>query len=128
MGRTISMLHAEGFNFRERFNIYAGFMLGAAAPVAGLRYIMAPPVMYGQDNPLVMEAIAWGISGAINVGMSVASTAMSAPGFPMLYTALIGGMVGFSSAKKLRRKRMAREEVRERSDDGSSGLIACLCV
>ena len=90
----------EGFNLRERLNIYGGMTLGALAPIAAIKYTLTASGAI-QPQGTLGEIFAWGIATIGALPFIVGSTA--------------GGlMVGYMSARHLQHKRCERESKLEK--------------
>ena len=102
MGHFKKMLESYGYEkARERFNVHAGMILGALAPIAFFRYGLMP---YSSNN-IGEELFKWGGSVLINF-----STILVTPHIPIpLYGACIGAVVGERCAHRLVNQRVKRE-------------------
>ena len=97
MGLT-KILNLEGFNLRERLNVYAGATLGALVPIALMRYALSNSGV--QPESALGEALAWGVSTLFSTPFTI---------FPC--SSILGGFcVGYMEARRLRNKRYGNEE------------------
>ncbi len=110
MGVVRDNLAYNGFNLRERLNIYSGLALGLAAPIAATRYFFFSGFPEF-SNPVLFETFAWGSS---TVGNAVASALFN--GFPLAHSAMAGLFIGYNSAKKLQLKREERKNPKDITD------------
>ena len=88
----------EGFNLRERLNVYGGAALGALIPIAAIRY-----------SPLFRSAIQpQGILGEIFAWAAAAICSSPITIYP--WSTTFGGLfIGYKTAKKLTYKRYDKE-------------------
>src|SRR3989344_7205355 len=96
----------EGFNIRERANIYVGAALGLLAPVAACKYYF---VDIGCTNTNETELMKWGISFGSMLGLS-----FLARGLPLAASTLMGAYVGYRSARDLQINRWDRKNKSKR--------------
>ena len=87
------LLKEEGYNLRERLNVYAGTAIGALVPIAMIRYGLLEKA---EPKGITGEVLAWGIS-----------TLMSIPLMP--YSLLGGCVTGIISSRDLKTKRIEKE-------------------
>src|SRR3989344_9103011 len=92
-------LKRNGYNVRERCNIYAGTILGMTIPIVATRHLVFPSVE--GEYAILKEAALWGTSIAINITASVFTK-----GFPLLYSTLGGLSLGGYCAQELKRERL----------------------
>ncbi len=104
MGRIKEYLKDQGYNLRERLNIYSGTLIGAAMPVTFLRYLM----FQGDLTPKTtsQEIFAW--------AAPFLYTCIPIPPFFIGYWAAGGAAVGVMCARQLRRARETRESKLEK--------------
>lgn len=99
----------EGFNLRERLNVYTGAAIGAMIPIIGLKYVLSS----GYDNNnLGAEAVAWLTSLVINFSPGL----FSQPPIP-LFGGVFGAVIGGLGASNLRDKREEKERLRRISTE-----------
>ena len=90
----------QGYNLRERMNIYAGMTIGALAPIVGMKYFLTG----FQNHGVGPELLAWGISLAINM------SPLLGKGVPIpVYGSVLGGALSMYGAEGLKRKRLGEE-------------------
>jgi hypothetical protein len=92
----------EGFNLRERLNIYGGMALGALIPTAIIKYALTASGAINPQNTLG-EILSWGISAIGSMPFTVAPISTIAGGLT----------VGYLSARDLKHKRHEKERKRE---------------
>ena len=94
----MGFLKNRGYNLKERAYVWAGGIVGAAAPIVAGRMIVGPTRGVGG------ELFAWGVSVVAN-----ASTMLVAPHAPFpFYTGMAGtalGMFAANSSKKAKRRK-----------------------
>ncbi len=93
------ILKKEGFNLRERLNVYGGMALGALVPIAATRYFMSGSGF--RSETALQEALYWGIASIVSIPITV---------YPMM-TILAGATVGYFEAFRLRNKRQREKRV-----------------
>ena len=110
MGLLKNELKRKGFNLKERVYVYAGGVIGAVAPIVGVRYIF----FNGFGEGPWAEALAWGGSVILNLSTMVSSPYLPAP----VYTAMGGIMAGTFAAENSKMKRYEKESKLEKGIGG----------
>ncbi len=87
------LLKSQGYNLRERINLYAGTIMGGVAPAIFLRYVWASGI---EGDSWQAELFRWGISVVGAVPFTLNSTSA-------------GAITGYFSANSLKRKRFEKE-------------------
>lgn len=83
------------YSLRERMNIYAGTLIGIAAPIVAERYLFFP-----REQNALGEALAW--TGALVLNISFL-------GIPSIAGGVTGYVAGCLSANRLKEERKERE-------------------
>ena len=91
-------LRDEGYNARERLNIYAGVLVGLVTPISVIRY-----GIFSNPSGVLGEVVAWGCSTLLSFPVTIYP--WSLPG--------CGAMLGILEAERLREKRIFKQTLRK---------------
>ena len=107
-------LNKNGYNFRERLNIYAGALLGATVPLFLVKYAVSS-VSQTDSFPVAQEIIGWSAAIALNFAVPVRKVYSISE-----LCSTIGSFVGLQSANRLREERMTSEKLEKTLTNQSS--------